>query len=168
MNADANITKRKLLSEICKLFDPLGWIGPAIVKAKFLNQMLWKRKIDWDEPVPSDIQVWSQIVNEAKCVEDIRIPRWLKVTREAKLSIHAFCDAPEMAYAAAVYLRAENKDGTIDCNLMTAKTKVSPVETISLPRLELCGAVLLSKLVNKIVHACEMHRVVTSCCVGVD
>lgn len=46
------ITKRKLLSQIAAIFDPLGLLGPIIVKAKIIMQRLWKQKIEWDETVP--------------------------------------------------------------------------------------------------------------------
>ncbi|XP_071628423.1 uncharacterized protein [Temnothorax longispinosus] len=40
-----------MLSQIASLFDPLGLVGPVIVKAKILLQQLWQNKLDWDESV---------------------------------------------------------------------------------------------------------------------
>jgi len=48
-------TKRKMLSEISKLFDPLGLIGPIITVTKILMQGLWKINLDWDDPLPNAI-----------------------------------------------------------------------------------------------------------------
>ncbi|KMQ89533.1 hypothetical protein RF55_10829 [Lasius niger] len=48
-------TKRKMLSEISKLFDLLGLIGPVLTAAKILMQGLWEIKIDWDDPLPREI-----------------------------------------------------------------------------------------------------------------
>lgn len=50
------ITKREILSKIECLFDPLGLIGPAIVRAKLILQQLWQLKVQWDEPLPISIQ----------------------------------------------------------------------------------------------------------------
>ncbi|XP_023247401.1 uncharacterized protein LOC111643561 [Copidosoma floridanum] len=45
------ITKRIILSETAKLFDPLGWLAPVIVTAKIMMQDLWINKFDWDVPI---------------------------------------------------------------------------------------------------------------------
>lgn len=34
-------TKRNILSDIAKIFDPLGWISPCLITAKLLIQNLW-------------------------------------------------------------------------------------------------------------------------------
>ncbi|KAJ8948312.1 hypothetical protein NQ318_020799 [Aromia moschata] len=70
-----------------------------------------------------------------------------------ELQIHGFADATLQAYGSCIYLRALYSDNTVSCNLVCAKSRVAPLRTISLPRLELCGVVLLSRLTNKIMSA---------------
>jgi len=41
-------TKRQILSNIAKLFDPLGWATPVVIRAKILMKQLWASKYDWD------------------------------------------------------------------------------------------------------------------------
>ena len=53
-------TKRGILSLISSIFDPLGFITPALIQPKSIIQQLWKRKIDWDELLPSDLTKRSQ------------------------------------------------------------------------------------------------------------
>lgn len=63
--------------------------------------------------------------------------------------LYGFSDAFERAYAAVVYLRAV-VDGQPSTSLVMAKTKVAPLKRVSLPRLELCAAALLSKIAEQV------------------
>ncbi|CAG9120150.1 unnamed protein product [Plutella xylostella] len=68
-------------------------------------------------------------------------------------SLHGFCDASELGFAAVVYLRSSNQDGSVSVHLLMAKSKVAPLRTRpTIPKLELCGAVLLVKLLNHITE----------------
>lgn len=50
------ISKRKILADIASIFDILGLIGP-VVRAKIILPLLWREKIDWDDPIPLKVQV---------------------------------------------------------------------------------------------------------------
>ena len=39
-------TKRSLLSIICSIFDPLGFVAPCLIEPKLIIQELWERNID--------------------------------------------------------------------------------------------------------------------------
>ena len=66
-----------------------------------------------------------------------------------KVELHGFSDASHRAYAAVVYMRSLYSDGQIDVRLVSSKSRVAPLKKQSIPRLELLGAVLLARLVNK-------------------
>ena len=66
------------------------------------------------------------------------------------LQLHRFCDASESAYAAATYLRVIDAGDSVTTPLAVAKTKVASIKWLTIPRLELCGAVLLTKLVTHV------------------
>lgn len=151
-SSDVKMSKRSILSTISKLYDPLGWIAPVIVFAKIFMQKLWLQSIDWDETLSADLnKTWQQYYDELKSVEDIRIPRWLNGgAQQRSCEIHGFCDSSIMAYAAVVYLKIIDEAGSIHINLLMSKTKVAPIKQVSLPRLELCGAVLLAKLIKSV------------------
>ena len=70
--------------------------------------------------------------------------------------MHCFSDASEKAYAGAVYIRIQCPSGEIHTHLLTGKTKVAPIKSISLPRLELCGAVLASELLKVVRKEIEI------------
>lgn len=85
-------------------------------------------------------------------LERIRVSRWL--TGDAAnccCEVHGFADASERAYAAVVYLRTRNGN-KVETRLIAAKTKVAPLKQVTLPRLELCAAALLTKLVAHLIR----------------
>ncbi|XP_055841166.1 uncharacterized protein LOC129908583 [Episyrphus balteatus] len=144
-------TKRSILSTIAKLFDPLGWISPCIITEKIMMQRLWELGCDWDEPVPATLKnEWEAFQRELPLIEKLRIPRWIHMSPTNKaIELHGFCDASMKAYGAAVYVRVLDSEGKIHTNLLLAKTRVAPSQrTITLPRLELCGAVLVAQLLQ--------------------
>ena len=76
--------------------------------------------------------------------------------------LHGFSDASEPAHAAAVYTVLHTSEG-ISARLITAKAKVAPIKVLSLPRLELCGAHLLSRLISYILESLDRKPVAIQC-----
>lgn len=163
------VTKRTILSEIQKLFDPLGWVAPCLITAKIFIQKLWLAKLNWDEQLTAPLkQEWVAIRSDLQHVNQIRIDRWLGTlsTENQTIQIHGFSDASMEAYAAVAYIRIENQEGNIETKLIASRTRVAPLRTISLPRLELCGALLLSKLLYQIRQAMRIPE--TQCYAWTD
>ncbi|XP_075990332.1 uncharacterized protein LOC142985983 [Anticarsia gemmatalis] len=52
---DRDVTKRSILSDVQKLYDPLGWIAPSIILAKILIQKLWLERVNWDDKINTDL-----------------------------------------------------------------------------------------------------------------
>ncbi|XP_045541882.1 uncharacterized protein LOC123723347 [Papilio machaon] len=144
-------TKRFILSEVSKIFDPLGWLGPIILKMKLLIQQLWIKNIGWDSPLDECYtNQWIEFQKQIKSVENINVPRWMGCMKKTKVELHGFCDASEKAYGAVVYSRVKTINGYI-VTLLQAKSKVAPIkQKITLPRLELNAALLLARLLKKI------------------
>ncbi|XP_058978855.1 uncharacterized protein LOC131802550 [Musca domestica] len=152
-------SKREVLSTIAKLFDPCGWLAPVVVVAKLIMQQIWLDKIDWDDQLKPITQMnWNNFVKNSKDIEYLRVPRWIQYTLDGSVEIHGFCDASESAYGATLYIRVENTDHTTHTFLLAAKTRVAPIKKLSIPRLELCGAVLLSKLAKSIVNSLQISK----------
>ncbi|XP_037820796.1 uncharacterized protein LOC119609875 [Lucilia sericata] len=158
-----NITKRTVLSDIAKLFDPAGWLAPKIIIAKMIMQQIWKDQIDWDENLkPETLNSWLSFLDDYPNIEQIKIPRFVGYTPSCTIEFHGFCDASEKAYAATLYIRTINENNHISSHLLLSKTKVAPVKFLTLPRKELCGAELLSKLVSSFLsqvtfNSFELH-----------
>ncbi|UYV60592.1 hypothetical protein LAZ67_1001615 [Cordylochernes scorpioides] len=118
-----------------------------------LREQLWKRKTSWDEPIESDIKSnWNKFQTQLSCLKEIKIPRYLNSSSSEieELQLHGFCDASLNAYSAVVYLKTRFKNQKIKIILITSKTKVAPLKTITIPRLELSAALLLAQL-NQVI-----------------
>ncbi|UYV61853.1 hypothetical protein LAZ67_1006857 [Cordylochernes scorpioides] len=145
-------SKRHLLSHISRIFDPIGWLSPVIIRLKILLQILWKQKLNWDDPLPDTLCFqWKKIEKELSVLNKIQIPRYFSC-RGALLSVelHGFCDSSEVAYAAVFYIGSQFKSGQVKVSLIASKTRVAPLKMISIPRLELCAALLLATFYDTI------------------
>jgi len=146
-------TKRSILSRIALIFDPLGLLGPVTLLAKVIMQDLWRLRMDWDESIPLDLLTrWQRYENELQDLRDISIPRRvISLDQPIHLEMHGFSDASEIAFGACIYMRATSPNGEHSTHLLCSKSRMAPLKSISIPRLELCAAVLLAQLVNKVL-----------------
>jgi len=144
-------TKRTVLSDIARVFDPLGLLSPITFWTKHVMQQLWTARIAWDDKIPTDIAIlWARYQSELQLIESISIPRRLTYDNPINVQLHAFSDSSEKGYAAAVYLHTQTTM-SVHCHLVTGKSKVAPLKRSTIPRLELCGAVLAAKLLRFVV-----------------
>ncbi|CAK1599242.1 unnamed protein product [Parnassius mnemosyne] len=154
------VTKRTILSDIARLFDPLGWTAPVIIRAKIYMQKLWLAGVSWDEEITGNLlQEWITFRQDLPVLNHVIISRWTHMSESVvDVSIHGFCDASNDAYAAVVYLRIVDSLGGIHVSLCAARTKVAPLKQISTPRLELSGAELLAGLLSEIALVMGLSR----------
>nr|CAH7738741.1 unnamed protein product [Callosobruchus chinensis] len=145
------ITKRSILSDIAQVFDPLGLLGPCIIIGKILLQQLWLQNLHWDESLPSSIDSrWRQLRRELPLLNTVQIPRHVTCPSPVQVELHGYTDASTEAYGACLYLRSVSSSGELTVRLLTAKSKVSPLKSLTIPKLELCGALLLAQLTTKV------------------
>ncbi|XP_029158966.1 uncharacterized protein LOC114931163 [Nylanderia fulva] len=106
------------------------------------------RHLDWDQPLEeTDAAAWQQLQEGLPQLERVRVSRGLRTVSDLT-KIHGFVDASERAYAAVIYLRSLDDHGRVSTSLIASKTKVAPIKQVSLPRLELCAATLLTRLAS--------------------
>lgn len=48
------LTRRGLLSVVCSLYNPLGFVALVVLPAKVILQDLCHRRLEWDDPIPDD------------------------------------------------------------------------------------------------------------------
>ncbi|XP_039315197.1 uncharacterized protein LOC120359860 [Solenopsis invicta] len=144
-------TKRSILSRIALIFDPLGLLGPSVIIAKLLMQELWRSKLDWDESISNESHtLWREYEGKLQILRNIGIPRMVVCNEMQNVEIHGFSDASQQAYGACLYVKSISRNGQVEVRLLCSKSRVAPLKALSIPRLELCGALLLAQLTLKV------------------
>lgn len=154
------LTKRFILSDVARLFDPFGWLSPVIVMAKVMIQKLWLSNLGWDDELPLKLsEEWKNYRSELMHLRGIKLPRWLKITHidEEEVQLHGFADASTQAYAAVTYLRVVTHDD-VHVTLIASRTKVAPLKQLSIPKLELCAAALLADLIHDVAEILSIPK----------
>ena len=151
-----------MLSVVNSIYDPLGLAVPVLLEGRLLLQQLvrmGKRSnndapLGWDDPLPDALrQQWHRWRSSLPDLEKIAVPRCYHPQdfgKVARAEIHAFSDASKDAIGASVYLRLANDRGDISTTLLFGQSKVAPAQATSIPRLELCGAVLAALAVQRV------------------
>jgi len=149
------LTKRNILSLSASIYDPIGMISPISAQIKTIFQDLCVDKSDWDDIVSGETKdKWVTLLEKLEILEVVRINRFAFVDWREILSIelHGFCDSSVKLYCAVVYVKIVTKNG-VKVFFWSSKTKVAPLKSLTIPRLELLGCVLLTKLIEDINRA---------------
>lgn len=124
-------------------------------------QETWSSNLGWDEPLTHGLrQAWGAYAEDLREISTIQVPRRvIRGSSAIRFNLHAFCDASLRAYGACIYLQTIDLDNNYSSSLLCSKSRVAPVKskTITLPRLELCGAVVLVKLLQNVKRALRME-----------
>lgn len=145
-------TKRAILSFIAKIYNPQE---PISFWAKCFMQRLWKEGYDWDHPISEELSSSLDLFSsELPCVLKIKITRYIPIQDSCTAQPIGFSDALLKGYAAVVYLWLSYRTRLLSVQLLTAKSKVAPLkscrtdEPCFVPRLELCGVLLLAQVLQ--------------------
>lgn len=151
-------TKRDILSVIAQIFDPLGLLAPCVIVMKILLQQLWLEKLSWDEQISPEInKIWTEIIVNLSGLNNIYVPRRVICDSPKSVEFHIFSDASERAYGACLYVRSSNDNGEVMVRLLLAKSRVAPLKTTTIPRLELCGALVGTRLYEKVLASLKVQ-----------
>ena len=148
---EAPASKRTVLSNIARIFDPLGLTLPILVRGKILLSNIWKAKLDWDEPLGVFNTEWHKIKADLIKLPDLQFPRQ---AFHGEISLIVFCDSSKQAYGFTCYAKSINAT-----NLLFAKVKIAPVKSKSLPTLELLSVYLALKCLPSILQSVNDAKV---------
>ncbi|KAK4297542.1 hypothetical protein Pmani_030053 [Petrolisthes manimaculis] len=102
-----DLTKRRVLSKISTIFDPLGLVTPVTLCGKLLLRQIIlytcdkDRKLDWDDPLPKELgENWYKFLQNITRLETLKIPRCIRTTELVKPTLIMFNDASTLAYSA--------------------------------------------------------------------
>ncbi|XP_053381914.1 uncharacterized protein LOC128549337 [Mercenaria mercenaria] len=146
-------TRRGILAIVNSLFDPLGFLSPFTIIGKLILRDIVSEKCDWDQPVPCSIERrWIEWKHCLDILSNLKIPRSyfsISLSEIIHLTLHVFSDASEQAIAAVGYIVGRTPSN-ICVGFVMGKSKVAPTKGHTIPRLELCGAVLATEISQSI------------------
>jgi len=141
-----------VLSVVNSLYDPLGFAALVSIKGRALLRELSTDIWKWDEPLPERLlEEWSTWKESLKSLEEVKIPRMytsISFSGAATRELCIFCDASTKAIAAVTYVKLTDTKGNSELGFMFGKAKLAPQQEITIPRLELCAAVLAVEIAD--------------------
>ena len=150
---DSAVTKRRVLQCSSRIFDPLGILSPVSIRAKLFMQELWQKNVGWDEPLEQSVRdKWSSIVDDLLKAAHVSISRrYFTTDQDCNIQeLHTFADASLKAYGAVVYLQQGSQ-----VSFVIAKTRVAPLNKLTLPKLELMAALVATRLTKFVNNALD-------------
>lgn len=143
-------TRRRILSSIASIYDPLGSISPYILRGKQILQQMCRTLTGWDDPVTEDLaskrSEWKRELGDLGNVSIDRCYKPAHFGRVSKSQIHNFSDASTEGYGQVSYLRLVNTANKVHCSLLMSKSRVAPLKMVTIPRLELQAAVTSTQI----------------------
>ena len=144
-----SVTKRELLRNLAKIYDPLRLVSPVTVKGKHVYREACKQKVPWAAKIPEPLS--TEYLQWAKGLPDkVTVARSVAVYRESlnEIELHAFGDASKKGVAAAVYAITKQASG-VNVGLVAAKARLAK-QDLTISRLELVSAHMATNLVSNV------------------
>lgn len=152
---DKPFTRRGVLSTVNSVFDPLGLVAPVTIKGRALLRELSADIHEWDTELPADkLNKWETWKESLKNLSDLHLPRSYiqrSLSSATYTELCVFSDASNWAIGAVAYLRVVMTDGQCRVGFVLGKAKLAPQPEPTIPRLELCGAVLAVEMAELIL-----------------
>ena len=161
--------KRNVLKIIAGFYDPTGFIQPIIVSLKILFHEICSVNVSWDEKLNETLtSKWLESINIMSQVKEIIVPRCYHFNRLedpiVTIELRVFSDSSILAYGGYIYLKFVTSTGKISISFVMSKPRIVRAKKIDLtvPRLELLGNFILSKLMVNVLPALGNDIVINS------
>jgi len=160
---DKPCTKRGILSTVSSIFDPRGFVAPVLLEGKKILQEMCKENTGWDDPVPDAVKArWEKWRTDLQHIQDLSVPRCYKpkeIGHVIKAELHHFSDASKKGYGQCSYLRLTDDQYKIHCSFVIGKSRVTPLKTVTIPRLELSAAVISVRVSTQLGKELRLENV---------
>ncbi|XP_062619290.1 uncharacterized protein LOC134280860 [Saccostrea cucullata] len=141
-------TRRGCLSTLNSIYDPLGFVAPMLIQGKILLRDI-TNSMNWDEELePEAARKWNAWKSSLPLLENVVVPRMYfedSLSHLNQVQLHVFSDASELAVSAVAYLKTCYNDRN-DISFVLGKAKLAPSKGHTIPRLELCAALLATEI----------------------
>ena len=168
------LTRRIVLSQVQKLYDPLGFLTPVTLLAKVYLRETWSLKLSWDDPLPVNLsQKWIRYFTQLFEIEKFEYDRCLHPENSiGDPMLVVMSDGSDLSYGFTAYMRWSLSNGEFLCRLIMAKSRIAPLNKLSTPQMELNGAVLskrgrsviekeLRQKFSKVLHLVDSETVLS-------
>ncbi|GBM31670.1 hypothetical protein AVEN_101286-1 [Araneus ventricosus] len=113
--------------------------------------------MEWGQELPHQEKIkWETLRDCLKDLTNVRIQRYILTDSIKLLELHGFSDVSKDAFGAVIYFRCVTILNHVKVSLLCSKSKVAPLKSVTIPRLELCTAEFLSKLIFKAVSSLNL------------
>ena len=160
---DRPFTRRGLLSVTNTTFDPQGIAAPALLGARLIQREAFacttsSEKVNYDEPLSEHLQEpWRQWLDGMRAQAHISVPRCLITSDSSNPELHVFADASKDAIGVAIYVRTRLPTGEFRVVLALGSSKLSPLKTLTIPRMELCAALAAVVAAEELLKDLRTH-----------
>ena len=120
---------------------------------------MWLYKLNWGDPLPSQVTSnWLIIREDLQGLARLSTPRWFNTLSNSTVELHGFSDASQLAMPAVIYLNVispstNHKVSTLVCS----ETKVAPLKKLTIPRVELTAALMLTRLTKYVQATLQLN-----------
>ena len=144
----AELTKRLVWRIVLGQYDLLGLTSVFMIRLKLIMRELSMEDgvaVDWDQAVPDRVrEAFIEVLEHMERLQEVKFPRCVVPEAEDKSEepiLLCFVDGSTSAFCSLVYGRWKVLGGGYACRLIAGKCRVAPLKKLTVPRLELQGAV---------------------------